>query len=222
MEHDAIPYEFDFRTVIDAGANRGQFAVVAVRRFPRAECWCFEPLAAPRAKLEKVLRGHPALKVFDLALAAEPGEARMHISHADDSSSLRPIAKRQESEFPGTEAVGSTMVSVARLDEILALESVQAPCLLKVDVQGAELDVLRGANAVFTAFDMIVVECSFVELYVGQPLAPEIIAHLMGHGLTLTGVYNPVYSVDNCCLQADLLFERTATGPVARADSEVV
>jgi FkbM family methyltransferase len=62
VEHEQIPYTYDFRTVIDAGAGRGQFALFVWSRFPAATLHCFEPLRDSRAKVERVLRGHPSAR----------------------------------------------------------------------------------------------------------------------------------------------------------------
>jgi FkbM family methyltransferase len=208
VEHEAVPYAADFRTVVDVGANRGQFALVAARRFPHASLWCFEPLPVARAKLEAVLGSRPGVTVLDTALAADAGEHDMHVTRHDDSSSLHAVGPRQLEEFPGTDEVSSVRVHTARLDEVLTQAQVDAPALLKLDVQGSELEVLQGAGELLSAFETILVECSFVELYVGQSLATEVIAFLDSQGWRLRGTYNPTYGARGVCLQADLLFER--------------
>jgi FkbM family methyltransferase len=208
VEHEAVPYAADFRTVVDVGANRGQFALVAARRFPHAALWCFEPLPVARAKLQAILGSRPGVTVLDTALAAEAGEHDMHVTRHDDSSSLHAVGPRQLEEFPGTDEVSSVRVRTARLDEVLTRAQVVAPALLKLDVQGSELEVLQGAGEMLAAFDSILVECSFVELYVGQALAAEVIAYLQLHGLWLRGIYNVSYGSDNVCIQADMLFNR--------------
>lgn len=211
VEHEAVPYTADFRTVIDIGANRGQFALVAAHRFPRAALWCFEPLPSARAKLEAVLASRPHVKVLGTALAATAGEHDMHVSAHDDSSSLHAIGDRQVEEFPGTEEVSVVRVKTARLDELLTPADIAAPALLKLDVQGSELEVLRGAGELLErddVFHTILVECSFVELYVGQSLATEVITLLASQGWHLRGAYNVTYGAHGGCLQADLLFTR--------------
>lgn len=210
-EHDNVPYPTDFRTVVDVGANRGQFALVAMRRFPHATLWCFEPLPDARAKLEVILGSCAKAKVLDYALSARAGHEVMHVTRSDDSSSLRPVGERQLAEFPGTDEIRSMQVRTARLDEVLTREQIVSPALLKVDVQGSELDVLLGANGVLKAFDAILVECSFVELYLDQPLASDIIAFLAPLGWRLSGAYSVTYGSAGSCLQADLLFQRGVT-----------
>lgn len=99
------------------------------------------------------------------------------------------------------------------LDAALGLDAGEAvtlarPCLLKVDVQGAELLVLRGASRALAQVDQVLVECEFEAIYVGQPRPAEVVALLAAHGLHFTGVHSPTYAADGRCLQADLLFTR--------------
>lgn len=208
VEHDAVPFRHEFRLVLDVGANRGQFALVAARRFPQAALVCFEPLAKPRETLERALRWHPSLDVIAYAVSTHAGEADFVISRADDSSSLLPMTETQAQHFPGTEATGRTMVRTAPLDELVAPERRLRPCLLKIDVQGVELDVINGASSVLGVVDSVLVECSFVELYRGQALAGEIVDALHGRGFLLTALCSPVADRSGRVLQADLLFER--------------
>ena len=208
VEHDAVPFRHEFRLVLDVGANRGQFALVAARRFPQAALMCFEPLSEPRATLERALHWHRNLEVIACAVSAHAGEAEFVISRADDSSSLLPMTEAQTQHFPGTGAAARTVVPTAPLDHLVVPERRLRPCLLKVDVQGAELDVLDGAPGVLRAVDSVLVECSFVELYRGQALAGEIIDALHGRGFLLTAVCSPLPDRSGGVLQADLLFER--------------
>jgi FkbM family methyltransferase len=216
VEHDTVPYGADFRTVVDVGANRGQFALVAARRFPSAALWCFEPLPSARTKLRAVLGSRPHTTILGTALAAHPGEHDMHVTRHDDSSSLHAVGHRQLEEFPGTDEVSLMRVTTARLDELLTQAQIVAPALLKLDVQGSELEVLQGAGRLLggdgaadaSVFHSILVECSFVELYVGQSLATEVISFLNARGWHLSGAYNVTYGAQGVCLQADLLFSR--------------
>jgi FkbM family methyltransferase len=208
VEHDAVPFRGHFRTIVDVGANRGQFALVAARRYPAAALWCFEPLPEPRARLKAVIGQRPHTTISSTALSASAGTTEMHVTRRDDSSSLLPVSSRQHREFAGTEEVGLHRVETARLDEVIDETQITAPALLKIDVQGYELEVLKGAEALLGLFDTIIVESSFVEFYVGQPLATEVISFLTPMRWKLRGAYGVVYGSDGLCLQADLLFER--------------
>ena len=217
VEHEAIPLPEDFRTVIDAGANRGQFALFAARRFPRAALLCSSRFKVPRRKLRRALGYMPLLSVFDVALGAHSGEAVFHVSAADDSSSLLPIGGRQQDAFPGTEERTTIVVAVRRLDEAVTPADLNAPVLLKIDVQGGELGVLQGADDILGRIDAVLVEVSFVELYAGQALVDQVWGFLNAKGFTCRGVWSVAYGAGKECLQGDLLFARSGFEPLAKS-----
>jgi FkbM family methyltransferase len=208
IEHNDVPFESDVSTVIDVGAHHGQFALFAAERFPGAKIHCFEPLPAAKEHLERILA--PALNavVYPVAAASQGGSVDLHVSQLDDSSSLLPITERYTSAFVGTEEIGEARVDAARIDEILGPEDIVRPALLKIDVQGYELEVLRGAEGVIANVDEILLEVSFMEFYAGQPLAGELISYLHGSGFLLNGVFSLKRNRVGRCLQADLLFGR--------------
>jgi FkbM family methyltransferase len=205
VEHLSVPFDPGTRTVLDVGASRGQFAVLAAGLFPQARIVCFEPLPGPRAAIEKVLGDR--VEIVGAAVGSRSGPASLNISARDDSSSLLPIGERQQAEFPGTGASGTAEVEVITLDEWLSTP-LERPCLLKMDVQGFELAALRGATRTLASVDEALIECSFVELYEGQPLAGEVIAHMSDAGFRLSGVHGMVYSGDGSSVQADFFFRR--------------
>ncbi len=208
VEHERIDLPAGVRTVLDVGANRGQFALVAGYRWPGARLICFEPLPTAGRQLSRAMAGVPGVEIRAVALSDHDGDAHLHVARADDSSSLFPITPRQVATFPGTDEVAVLAVRSARLDTELADEQLAAPVLLKIDVQGGELDVLRGAVGVLDRIDAILVECSFVELYAGQPLAHEVISFLAEHGFALVGAGAPTFDAGGKVVQLDLVFGR--------------
>ena len=218
VEHAGVPFQHDFASVIDVGAHHGQFALFARHRFPHAQLFCFEPLPDAQQILRQVFTQAAQIEFFEVALGPDKTVAQaMHVSRLDDSSSLLPITRRYTTAFPGTEEATSISVPVTRLDDVLADPAPARPCLLKIDVQGYELEVLRGGEQTLRGVDEVFVECSFVELYTGQALAGELIAHLWSRGFKLTGVFGIKRDIAGRCLQADVLFERSveeqAPGP---------
>ena len=206
LEHASVRFGAQFATVIDVGTSRGQFALFAHSRFPGAKLICFEPLPDARAVARKVLKGH-RVELHGVALGSSRGETTLHVSARDDSSSLLPIGSQQVIAFPGTHETHEIVVSVDVLDAYLG-ETILRPCLLKIDVQGSELGALKGAGAGLARVDEILVEVSFVELYVGQALASDVISYLAEHDFRLIDVHSLVRAADGKALQADLLFRR--------------
>lgn len=207
VELGPIPFGSGIRTVLDVGANRGQFTAFALWRFPEVTIHAFEPLAAPAGRLERAARALAPgrIRVERVALAASDGTATMHVASEDDSSSLLPLGPLQRAL--GTSEVGQERVPVRRLDTVVRPADLVPRVLLKIDVQGSELDVLRGAEAVLDAIDEILVECSYVPFYEGQPLAGEVVAHLEARGFRLRHSL-PSIVVGGAVRQADLLFVR--------------
>jgi FkbM family methyltransferase len=187
--------------VYDVGAHRGQFAVFARARWPRAEIISFEPIELEARRISYVA---PGVSVKNVALGAERCKAELHLSRASDSSSLFPIG-RQAEVFPGTEEAGLLDVQVERLDS--HMQAGRQPSLLKIDVQGSELDVLKGAD--LDQVGCVYVESSFVELYTGQALAAQVICYLDEHQFRLADIRNLSRSPESgLAVQADLLFVR--------------
>ncbi len=195
------------RTIVDAGANRGQFALVARHCFPQSQIIAFEPLARPATTWRSVFAGDARALLIGAALGPTAGEAVINVSGRDDSSSLLPITAVQDELFPGTAQAGTETVTVTRLVEHLPVPEIKTPALLKIDVQGFELQALAGCEDALSLFDWVYVECSFIELYAGQALADEVIAWLRHRGFSLCGAYNITYDAGRA-VQGDFVFTR--------------
>jgi len=210
IEHRRVLRQLAFvRTVIDIGANRGQFSLAVRRWAPGARVIAFEPLAGPAALFRKVFKGDSRVTLQQTAIGPETGERAIHVSAADDSSSLLPISGLQERLYPGTAEVRTERVRVGRLSEFLSPEEIAGPALLKLDVQGFELEALRGCEDLLHCFSHVYAECSFVELYIGQAMAHEVVAWLTKRGFVLKGIYNMSYYRKGQAVQGDFLFRST-------------
>jgi FkbM family methyltransferase len=195
-------------TVVDIGANRGQFALAARRWAPRARVLAFEPLDGPAAIFRRVFSGDEKVILHQSAIGAASKIQTMHVSARDDSSSLLPISPVQTAMFPGTQEVTTVEVRMGTLNEFLSPDELLKPAMLKLDIQGFELDALEGCVTLLWHFDWIYCECSFIEFYTGQKLAGEVEAWLANKGFALSGIFNPVRDNKGQTVQADFLFRR--------------
>ena len=196
------------QTIIDIGANRGQFALAARYAFPVARIVSFEPLQEPADVFRRVFANDSSTTLHQVAIGQENTQTQIHVSKSDDSSSLLPISELQNTLFPNTAEKEMRLVEVKRLSSVIDAEVIRSPALLKIDVQGMENEVLAGIGPLITRFQFIYVECSFMELYAGQALAHEIIKILQGKGFQLHGVYNLSYDNTGTAIQGDFLFCR--------------
>lgn len=197
------------QTVVDVGANVGQFSLLTRMTHPAAAIHAFEPLAAAARVYERVLGAEPGVTLHRCALGSSASEARINVTARSDSSSLLAVGA-QADVFPGTQAVDTETVTVRPLDAVLTAAEIRAPALLKIDVQGFEGEVLKGCAPLLNAFEWIYCEASFVELYSGQPLADEIIGWLSERGFRLVSITaDPSLTLNGRAVQADFLFHRT-------------
>ena len=206
IEHQRALAGLDCQTVVDIGANRGQFSLMARYLFPRATIVAFEPLPGPADTFRRVFAQDMNVTLHEVAISSESGQHVMHVSAREDSSSLLPIGSAQSRIFPGTQESGVTVVTTKRLRDAIPSPDWSKPALLKLDVQGFELEALRGCEELLGQFAWIYCECSFLPLYEGQALADEVIAWLRMYHFRLTGVYNMTYDRSGTAVQADCLF----------------
>jgi FkbM family methyltransferase len=203
VEHRQALGALDVATVVDIGANKGQFALFATAVFPNAMIYSFEPLEEAAARFRKVFGEQ--IKLFETAIGPRETDTSIYVSKRADSSSLLPITK-QSDVFPGTALREKRIIHVAPLTKYLDPEDIRAPALLKIDVQGYELEVLRACELLLPLFQVIYVELSYTELYERQALAGEIICHLAERQFSLQGVYNQSTDLHGKPVQADFLF----------------
>jgi FkbM family methyltransferase len=211
-EHEDVVFPREYGTVIDVGANRGQFALFALHRFPTAQLLCFEPLSEAHRKLTEVVGDNPRVRVERCAIGATEGNLNLNITRSDDSSSLLQPTALQLQTFPNTDAVSSSEVRVKTLDDVIEPGQLTPPFLLKIDVQGFELEVIKGAQRLLGENGDLLVESSFAELYADQALADEVVAALLSQGYRLRGIFSVTRGLDGAPLQGDFLFSRQPLG----------
>ena len=208
LEHRAALEPYRFSSVIDVGANRGQFTLLMAGLRPDAAILAFEPLIEPYRKLIEVTSGFSNVRAFHSAIGPERASVAMNVAKQDDSSSILPITGLQEQIFPNTGHQRTVDIRMAPLGDFLEERQIVRPSLLKIDVQGYELEVLKGSKDQLDRFDVIYVEASFLELYEGQPLARDVIAALGAERFYLAAIHNLIHAPDGRAVQADFLFER--------------
>lgn len=207
-EHEGLMRRMSIRTLVDIGANRGQFSLMARMCWPECRIFAFEPLARAADKFEKTFRGDALVTLTRCAVGERCSEAMLHVSGKDDSSSLLRIGAAQTQFAPGTEEVATVGVPVARLADLISEDDIRPPSFLKIDVQGYEDRVLEGCQALLDSFNFVYCELSFRELYEGQVLADAVVGQLRSRGFQLRSVNSVSLDADDCPVQADFLFQR--------------
>jgi FkbM family methyltransferase len=197
--------------LVDVGANDGAFGRSIRRAGYAGRIVSFEPQRVAFARLEATAADDDAWCCHRLALGSVDGEAVLHVAANSSSSSLLDIEEQHVRSAPDSAYVADEQVAVARLDSVCA--DIVAPgerAYLKVDVQGAELDVLRGGEEMLASVVVVDVELSLVPLYRDAPLLVEVLGHLERRGFVPSWL-EPVF-VDPATgrlLQVDGLFRRS-------------
>jgi len=184
-EHLHIFTHEPFSTLIDVGANRGQFSLMAKGLYPEATVFAFEPLSLPRKQFELISRDWTKTTIFPYGIGEESIDSvPMNVSQKNDSSSILEFDKI-ESMFDSAKFSHTEEVSVKRLDEVITSDQLVSPVLMKIDVQGYEKQVIESSNEILPHVDIIYVEAAFVEMYKGQALFDEIYSMLLDRGFFL-------------------------------------
>ncbi len=172
------------RTVLDVGANDGQYASGLLAGGFAGAVVSFEPLPAAGARRPRPAAGHPRWQVAPrIALSDIEGEADFHEAGNSVSSSLLDMTDVHVEAAPASRIVATTRVQTARLDTVLPRLRCETPIFLKLDVQGAERMVLDGATeALETAIIGVQLEMSLAPLYAGQSSAQDLDGHLRSRG----------------------------------------
>jgi FkbM family methyltransferase len=199
----------DVRSVLDIGAHRGEFSSALRTYLPDASITAFEPLPDCYDALAARMSARGPFRAHRIALGATDGETAFYRSSFSKASSLLPMAERHEREFPWSSGGRTLSVAVRTLDSVAEGLDLTRRCLMKIDVQGAELQVLKGAIRVLEGIDYVVVETSFVKLYEGQADFADVYEFLSSRQFRFAGVWDQLRSrEDGAVLQADALFCR--------------
>lgn len=176
-------------TIIDVGANNGQFAQGMLRQGFAGAIHSLEPQSKVYGRLQANARRHPSWTVAErCALGDQAGELVLNISRNTYSSSLLGNTELNLRAAPATTYVDQETVRVRRLDEWARSVGVGGRLLLKIDTQGYELKVLQGASGIMSEIHGILVECSLVPLYDGQPLLARMVAFLDAAGFSVVDI----------------------------------
>ncbi len=196
-------------TILDIGANTGQYSSAAHAVLPLAMIYSFEPLADCYRQLTRRMSGARGFQAFNVALGAEGGSTTFYRNVFTQSSSVLDMAPLHRRTFPWTAESAPVMVEMRRLDSFWPDLVLKPNVLVKIDVQGYEDRVLLGGERVIRRASYVIVETSFESLYEGQASFETVYDIMMNYGFRYAGNLDQLESpVDGRILQADALFVR--------------
>jgi FkbM family methyltransferase len=176
--------------VLDVGANIGQTAVTLAQRFPSADIYSLEPFPAVFAGLKAKTAAYPRIRCCNLACGASPGVAVFR-GDADPTMGRLDFSPRQDAEPAQCDG---TQVKVTTVDAFCGDNRLERIGFLKIDTEGGDLDVLRGAEGMIAAASI-----DFVEVEAGMnrdnhyhvPMF-ELVGFMESKGYRLFGLYEQI------------------------------
>lgn len=188
--------------VVDVGAAYGSFASQCVPVFPKARFLLIEPLVEYQPFLKELTESMPTAQCIMAAATAHQGEIVLNV-HPDlvGSSLFREVEKDTDvNGLPRT-------VRAITIDGLLEETGAKGPFLLKVDVQGAELEVLRGAEKMLADTEYILLEVSLFRFFQDGPDFNDVVLYMKSHGFVAYDISGLQYRpLDNALSQVDVAF----------------
>lgn len=200
----------NFKTVIDGGANIGQFARAVSTGFPQAQVYSFEPLPDIANQFKANLAdAKERVHITESALGSENGEITINRCSASQSSSILKLEDRgKDGLLDSVKEIGQFKVPIVSLDNFFSTITPKNPILLKLDLQGFELEALKGAEKLLLNVDCVLVETVFKQAYTGEPFFEDILDFLKKFGLRFRRPLSFVSEASGEIVQIDALFTK--------------
>ena len=200
------------KIVLDVGANSGQWGDLVFETGFAGKLISFEAIPNVHAALvARAKRRGASWEVAPCAaLGSERGHVEFNVSANTLSSSVLPMRREHEAAAPESAYVAKQTVAVERLDELAStLLPPAGDLMLKIDTQGYELHVLKGASGLLHRVVAMQLELSLVPLYEGAPTFSEMLSYMQSIGFEIFNIV-PVFKDNRTgrVLQVDGYFVR--------------
>jgi FkbM family methyltransferase len=172
--------------VVDGGANEGQWASRLRRDGYRGKLMSIEPGSSAFKKLEATSRRDMNWEVLKCALGAHDEMTQLHLSSNDGMSSSLKQPGRHLDDFPTVTFSGTELVSVKTLEALL--DSADERVLLKLDVQGFELEALTGIGKARKKIKAVEIEMTLIPMYQGEASLGRILSAIEDLGFDLFSI----------------------------------
>ncbi len=194
-------------TIFDVGSNRGDITQKYNSLFPNSKIFAFEPFPENADIFDFRFSYQKNIQLNRIALSEKQGSLSFYVNESSDTNSLlKPtiIGASSDAQCKNKSIID---VEVNTLDNFCQQQKIERIDILKLDVQGSELSILRGATELLTkgAIKLIYTEAYFIEQYENQPLFYKITEFLQNNGFYLEDIYNPYYNLTRI-LWCDAIF----------------
>lgn len=201
-------YQPMFLNIIDGGANKGQFALAAAQRFPMADIYCFEPVPDVYKILANNVKKFPKIHPYNRAVGSITGKIPFYRNELTPASSAMPMLENNNRPNCDPNRSNIIEVDILRLDDFIMDFDMRRPILLKLDVQGYEKEVLKGAEKTLNRVNYIILETSFCKLYENQPLFDELHEYIKNFGFELVAPLDVNVGNNLAIIEMDVLYKK--------------
>ena len=193
--------------VIDVGANIGQFSEACYQIFNKVRIIAIEPDFKTAKVLEENLINKNS-KIINKAISSYTGKTKFNVNSDSQASSLLPLGIGRKKYFEKTNVIKKITVPVTTLDKIID-RKILKNILIKIDTQGSEFQVLKGAKNLLKKTKWVIIEVPLKQLYFGQKNFNELNKLMVKNKFTFKKVLNFHYeSKNNEIIEMDLLYIR--------------
>ena len=187
----------------DIGAFKGNWTRELLKVYPAAQVFMFEPLHEMKELLDRFCTSHTGARWFPIALGSKTGTADFIVKPTPSGSYCLP-------EAPGSisKSFQHRLVETWRLDDFMKAKNLDSPQLVKMDTQGFELEILKGAARLLAHTEVFILEVSLYR-FLGphHPLFGEVMSFMEQHGYMLYDIISfHRRSVDHALGQLDACF----------------
>jgi FkbM family methyltransferase len=199
---------YGINSIIDIGANKGQYSL-EMRKFGYSgKLISFEPLSSVFKELQLKASHDDKWLTYNNAMGNFDGNAIINIAGNSYSSSLNNMLESHINAAPLSRTIGTENITVKKLDTIF--NNIFEPddaIMLKIDTQGYEKNVIEGANKSLEFIRLIQLEMSLVALYENELLLADMIKFLQHRNFVLVSLENGFSNADTGqLLQVDGIF----------------
>jgi FkbM family methyltransferase len=193
---------FNPRGIIDVGANRGDWSRMAMSVFPSARMLMIEPQREMIPFLEEVCSSFESVEYVRAGAGREPGELVQTIWADLAGSSFLPEV-HDDNLANGTQR----KTPIVTIDKLLSERGSFVPDLIKLDIQGFELEALKGATSTFGIAEVFILETSLYHFMKDMPTTVDCIRFMADRGYELYDVTDFLRRpLDGALGQVDLAF----------------
>jgi FkbM family methyltransferase len=194
------------KVIYDVGANIGTWTLLAKSFFKDAAIHAFEPLNDHIEKFKTLTGKLTHTTIHPFCLGNEDATTAINVSSFSDSSSLLEATPLEYEQFGISKAREETVL-VKRAAGLIEQNILPMPDIIKLDVQGFELEVLKGMDNYLSQVSYLIVEVSFKEYYHGQPLFLDIANYVAGFNFNIYA-FGHSTPVGRELGQVDVLFKK--------------